>query len=188
MTAFLLTAFANILYVLNTERGESLRYTKDSQYHNDNIYESEISDSPFVNAIIYSFKLSLGDFNTNGFRGENQGLTWVVFVFATFLLQITFLNMIIAIMANTFDYVMEKKQQTSMKERISILADFRFVLRAMSLEQEFPYILVVKPKVENNEDEWQGMLDSIKKQFKNSSESIICNSDKVAKRHDTQIN
>ena len=50
-----------------------------------------------------------------------------------------------------------------MKERISILADFRFVLRALKLEQEFPYILVVKPKVENNEDEWQGMLDQIKK-------------------------
>ena len=30
MTAFLLMAFANILYVLNTERGESLRYTMDS--------------------------------------------------------------------------------------------------------------------------------------------------------------
>ena len=71
MTAFLLMAFANILYVLNTERGESLRYTENNLYHNDNIYESEISDSPFLNAIIYSFKLSLGDFNTNGFRGGN---------------------------------------------------------------------------------------------------------------------
>ena len=62
-----------------------------------------------MNSLIYSFKLSLGDFSTAGYRGDNQGVTWIVFVLATFLLQITFLNMIIAIMANTFDHVMEKK-------------------------------------------------------------------------------
>ena len=78
-------------------------------YHNDNIYTSELADQSFLNSLIYSFKLSLGDFSTSGYRGDNQGLTWVVFVLATFLLQITFLNMIIAIMANTFDHVMEKK-------------------------------------------------------------------------------
>ena len=72
-----------------------------------------------------------------------------------------------------------------MKERISILADFRFVLRALKLEQEFPYILVVKPKVENNEDEWQGMLDQIKKQFKTSTEMILKSNEKTAKRQDT---
>ena len=75
-----------------------------------------------------------------------------------------------------------------MKERISILADFRFLLRAMKLEQEFPYILVVKPKVEDVDDEWQGVLDSIKKQFKNSTEIVLQSNDKIAKRHDTQMN
>ena len=144
-----------------------------------------MKDQSFLNAVIYSFKLSLGDFSTAGYRGNNQGSTWLVFVLATFLLQITFLNMIIAIMANTFEFVMERKQQTSMKERISILADFRFLLRAMRLEQEFPYIIVVKPKVDTNDDEWQGVLDQIKKQFKNSSEMIIKSNDKIAKRHDT---
>ena len=103
---------------------------------------------------MYAFKLTIGDFATSGFPGENQYSTWIIFIFATFLLQITFLNMIIAIMANTFDYVMEKKQQTSMKERISFIADFRFLLRALKLEHEFPYILVVKPRVETYEDEW----------------------------------
>ena len=110
ITGFLLLTFSNILYVLNTERGDDLKYAKDSAFHNDNIYASEISEQSFANAVIYSFKLSLGDFSTAGFKGNNQGSTWIVFVFATFLLQITFLNMIIAIMANTFDYVMEKKQ------------------------------------------------------------------------------
>ena len=134
MTALMLATFANILYVLNTERGDKMKYSDGLYLHNDNIYNSELKDQSFLNAVIYSFKLSLGDFSTTGYRGNNQGSTWLVFVLATFLLQITFLNMIIAIMANTFEFVMERKQQTSMKERISILADFRFLLRAMRLE------------------------------------------------------
>ena len=126
--------FSNLLYILNTERGEEFRFTQDESMINDSIYQSELTDS-FINAIVYSFKLGLGDFSTMSFKGNNQNLTWIVFVLATFLLQITFLNLIIAIMSNTFDHVMEKKSQTSMKERISILADFRFILRALKLEQ-----------------------------------------------------
>lgn len=134
MTLILMLCFSNLLYILNTERGEEFRFTQDESMINDSIYQSELTDS-FINAIVYSFKLGLGDFSTMSFKGNNQNLTWIVFVLATFLLQITFLNLIIAIMSNTFDHVMEKKSQTSMKERISILADFRFILRALKLEQ-----------------------------------------------------
>ena len=46
----------------------------------------------------------------------------------------------------------------------------------------------MKPKVEDVDDEWQGVLDSIKKQFKNSTEIVLQSNDKIAKRHDTQMN
>ena len=46
----------------------------------------------------------------------------------------------------------------------------------------------MKPKVEAVDDEWQGVLDNIKKQFKNSTEIVLKSNDKIAKRHDTQMN
>lgn len=64
-------------------------------------------DNDFFNSFIYSYKLSLGDFFTDTFRGENEGFIWGIFIVFTFLLQITFLNMLIAIMGNTFTIVME---------------------------------------------------------------------------------
>ena len=82
----------------------------------------------FVNALIYVYKLCLGDFHTENFTGENQGIIWIVFFAGTFILQITFLNMLIAIMGDTFDMVMEQKAEFSMKERIEILSDFKILI------------------------------------------------------------
>ena len=50
---------------------------------------------------------------------------WATFIFGTFLLQITFMNMLIAIMGEVFAEVTEKKQQSSLTERISLLNDYR---------------------------------------------------------------
>lgn len=44
------------------------------------------------------------------------------------MLQVVFMNMLIAIMSNTFTEVMEKKHQSSIEERIVLLNDFRLFL------------------------------------------------------------
>ena len=99
-----------------------------------------------MSSIIYAYMLSLGEFDTEGFAGNNELLLWAIFIGATFLLQITFLNMLIAIMGNTFDRVMEAKQQSEMRERIAILADFRLVLRRLFHQSDdFQYIFVISP-------------------------------------------
>ena len=56
--------------------------------------------------------LAVGDYDTEGFdnKGEvNKVVLWVVWFSATFLLQVTFMNMLIAIMGNTFEEVWDKK-------------------------------------------------------------------------------
>lgn len=66
----------------------------------------------FLNAFIHMYILAVGDYDTDAFsnKGEiNQAVIWMVFFAATFMLQVTFMNMLIAIMGNTFDEVMEKK-------------------------------------------------------------------------------
>ena len=64
----------------------------------------------FTSAIKHVWLISLGDYSTDdyGNRGEvSKQLIWLVFIAATFFIQITFMNMLIAIMSNTFDKVME---------------------------------------------------------------------------------
>lgn len=74
--------------------------------------------------------------------------------------------MLIAIMGNTFSHVLDNKQESSMKERISILADFRLLIRALKLESEFSYLFVLtRENNDNANNEWQGELNEIKHQF-----------------------
>jgi hypothetical protein len=59
-------------------------------------------------ALIYSFRTGLGDFNTDAFDGVPYApLIWIVFLACAILLQIILLNLLIAIMGNTFGVVTE---------------------------------------------------------------------------------
>ena len=54
----------------------------------------------------------------------------------TFIIQITFLNMLIAIMGDTFARVSEVKEQSALKEKIKILSDFAYVVERESYERK----------------------------------------------------
>ena len=100
--------------------------------------------------------LAVGDYDTDAFsnKGEiNQAVIWMVFFAATFMLQVTFMNMLIAIMGNTFEEVMEKKHQSAIEERIVILNDFRLLLDKFRLDMGGQYLFVIKPSKKNQLEE-----------------------------------
>ena len=102
------------------------------------------------NAFFWAYKLSLGEYDTDGFvfgDQEQSILLWAIFLFATFILQITFLNMLIAIMNDTFTEFAAKKYQSAMNEKINILSDFRLVLMNLNLDMNFNYLYIVKPMI-----------------------------------------
>jgi len=86
-------------------------------------------DNDFLNAFFFAYITSQGEYRTEEFEGENAPLLWIIFFGVTFLIQVTFLNMLIAIMGHSFQTVLDNKQQSAMKEKIKIISDFRLVLR-----------------------------------------------------------
>jgi len=55
--------------------------------------------------------LALGEFNIDNFAGQPHALLcYFFFISATFITQITMLNMLIAIMGDSFSRVMENKE------------------------------------------------------------------------------
>ena len=57
------------------------------------------------------YLLAMGEYDTEGFDNQGQSnkvILWVVFLTATFFIQLTFMNMLIGIMSNTFGEVFEK--------------------------------------------------------------------------------
>ena len=72
-----------------------------------------MGSDPFK-AFIYTYRLALGDFNLDSFDTfESSGLIveyyliWFIFIFGTLFLVIVLLNLLIAIMGDTFSKVLE---------------------------------------------------------------------------------
>jgi hypothetical protein len=58
---------------------------------------------------------------------------WIYFILATLFTQIMFMNMLIAIMGETFNRVSEAKERSSLMESTHLYADFMW---AISLTKE----------------------------------------------------
>ena len=61
------------------------------------------------------------------------------------MLQITFMNMLIAIMTKTFEDVTQKSRSSSITERISILNDYSFFLDLFKLDLDAQFLFVIEP-------------------------------------------
>ena len=109
------------------------------------------------------YLLSLGEFDTENYGSEGgDTLPWIVFIAATFITQITFLNMLIAIMGDTFARVSEAKEQSALSEKIQILADFVIVVRRESIEKgdlnRFIFAITPKNLGQDESSNWEGTV------------------------------
>ena len=56
----------------------------------------------FPMAIMYVYRMALGDFDTEKFGNEAVFLVWIIFILSTLLIMILLLNLLIAIMGNSY--------------------------------------------------------------------------------------
>lgn len=111
--------------------------------------------------------LSLGEFNIDNFSGyAQQYLCFFFFLLSTFFTQITFLNMLIAIMGDTYGRVMENKIQYGLQTKLQIMGDYTAVILDKAEEEDTSvYMFVVQQKMEDGDDPnaaWEGNLNLIK--------------------------
>lgn len=159
----ILMTFANALMILNEARENSL-------YMN-------FFDISFLNAIMNQYMLSLGEFDTESYGLEGGDmLVWIIFIFTTFITQITFLNMLIAIMGDTFARVSEIKDQSAAVEKMKILADYVIIVRRESVKQgdKNRFIFAITPKSLGQDEagSWEGTVTQLKKAIDTSMSQI----------------
>ncbi len=76
--------------------------------NNDPDLEGAKFISGFWNSMIYSYRLSLGDFGLDAFdNSRDLVLIWAFFVVCSLFTAIILLNMLVAIMGDSFNRVME---------------------------------------------------------------------------------
>ena len=87
--------FGSSLYILSMHRQSGQEIIDD------------IFDRWLINTFINQYLLTLGFYDMENFVGDQQLFIYILFILATFLTQVTVLNMLIAILGNTFDMVKE---------------------------------------------------------------------------------
>jgi hypothetical protein len=114
----------------------------------DNLVIIEYTGIPFLDSMICIYQLALGDFQYDGFiKSKYDFLLWGAFVLCTFLMIVVFMNMIIAIMGNTFGEVMEKRYETALNENISLIYDHIWLLDLKEEFKDLKYIIRIIPDI-----------------------------------------
>ena len=102
----------------------------------------------FLDSLYNQYMLSLGEFTMDGFE-DHPAVYFCLgfFLFATFFSQIIVLNMLIAIMGNTFSMVIERKAQYAMQTKLQVMSDHAFIRRFIAetrKQDDNKYLFIVK--------------------------------------------
>ena len=136
-----------------------------------NEQENGFIDNWFYKAFIFSYRLGLGDFDTEGFEGRSdEMLIWVLWFVNTIIILIVLLNLLIAIMGDTFDRVQETAENSMLKELTQIMRENEFLINRKKLFTKAKYIIVVSNETaEETQHSWEGRLNYLRNFIEDSS-------------------
>eukprot|EP00347_Sterkiella_histriomuscorum_P013895 403362947 len=127
--------------------------------------------------IMMAFRTSSGDFNVDSYKDQSSVLvviSWVIWIIAVMLLNVMFMNFIIAVISESYEKVMQKLVAESYKVKVQMIVEreLHFTEEELTSEQYFPKYLILRRPVSSSEGEngeWQGFVKDIKNTIKTSS-------------------
>eukprot|EP00347_Sterkiella_histriomuscorum_P004764 403359199 len=119
----------------------------------------------FVDSIIYTYRMILGDFDTTEFGEVATPLVMILFLLCTIFNMIVMLNLLIAIISESFAKVTSKSDQAVYQEMASMIAENSYLIpesRKKEYAESGKYLLIVKDLEEiNNEEIDDPILDKL---------------------------
>ena len=164
-------AFANAFYILG----------RNSSDDAGNLAGSKITD-----AFIFVYRMGIGDFQTGGFGTRDEEILWIIFLFNTILVLVVLLNLVIAIMDETFDRVQETQEYSKLKEITQMIRENEFLFSRKRNFKKAKYIVVIEPEQAEGSGNttWEGKLNQLKSFIEQSSDDHICNLRKLQAKID----
>ena len=107
--------------------------------------------------------LTLGEFSLDNFADHPQtGLCYMVFLSATFISSVTMLNMLIAIMGDSFGRVMENRHLNSVRMKLTIMGEqehvFKSTTKLSDEESYFMYLVTLDDHEPDEMSSWEGSI------------------------------
>lgn len=93
--------------------------------------------------------VALGQFDCSDIgHGASAVFAWVAFILASYSMTIVFMNLLIAIMGNTFGEVLEIQERAALKTFIGLMSDYHYKLDLNKVFKNQRYIIRVSPDVQ----------------------------------------
>ena len=145
MLFLILAAFANFFYIINNNTpGGNRDYAEDGapNFH----YVDRYVHQPVIDSLIAVYLMCLGEFDADGYsQGPNQYAAWLAFVLATFIVLVVFMNIVIAIMTESFNKVEQTKEQLQLEEQLQLVKDYIWLLDLKEIFKGKKYIIRLTP-------------------------------------------
>ena len=159
-----LMMFGVPMVVLNLNRVEENSIVEDSF----NIWVFDM--------LLNQYLVLLGEFNLDNFADQPQSrLCYIFFIFATLITQITMLNMLIAIMGDTFERVIESRDVNATKTKLDLMSDLVATLEDVSAEEDKEcFMFIVQPEDKENDmgDDWEGSVNKMTRMTAKNIENL----------------
>lgn len=158
LLAMLVIAFASSFYILGRNNSQ---------------------DITFISSIMASYQLMLGDFDTDDFGKVGFTIIYIIFFFASLLLIVVMLNLLIAVISDTFTVVQEQKDRKMYQEFTRLIIDNKHLLARETVEtfnRQGNYLFMAEQKQYADEEDkdllGQGIRD-IKESLKGTEDKIL---------------
>ncbi len=134
--------FLLVLLIMYLGFGEAFMRLSEGSTEKGRFIES------YTHAIIYSFRLSLGDMSTDTFDDTVQPITvWLLFILCILYTNIVMLNLLIAIVSEAFALINDNADNANYQEIASLIAENHYLIPDYRKRQFCPknqYLIVVE--------------------------------------------
>ena len=126
--------------------------------------QDSLNDETFTDYLMHVYRLDFGDFDLDGY----SALDTAIFILAVLIVPLVLLNMLIAIMGDTFDRVKEEQGRRDLQEMAGLVYRYEVIAQTLCLKRKKnanKYIFLSEDvKFEGSEaiDVWQGRIKGIK--------------------------
>ena len=131
-------------------------------------HDDEGYNDPFTAAFTSYSMMAMGDFEQESYN--DSALLATVFLYATFIVNIVFLNALIAIMGDTYDKVQETRLERSRLQRGKLLIEIQSLMTEADLDNTelFPKWVhaIVKRSEDKDKNDWAGRIHAVSKEVK----------------------
>lgn len=131
--------FGNAIYIINNGDKDN----RSAYFEKGELLFTESWGNEFIDSMFGQYQVTIGMGDIYG--GANT-LVWLFYMATTLFTQLTFFNMLIGIMGQTFERVCEGRDRNSLMERTKMTADFLWILILDKKIKDKRYMYLVRPE------------------------------------------